>query len=144
VSINQIIHHSFWEYVSQFIQSVLWSGREFVFMLDYHFGGISVWQQQVLWMRSNDLQTAATCSRWFLARGFFYLEDGGDMFLRNVGSNKIYMAPHPRRRHSSQSPSWKPQILRPPSCFRKGHPSNFGRKTKYSECFYCVSWYLHD
>jgi hypothetical protein len=28
-------------------------------------------------------------------------EDGGDMFLRNVGSHKIYMVPHPRRRHSS-------------------------------------------
>jgi hypothetical protein len=28
---------------------------------------------------------------------------------RNVGSHKIYTAPHPRRRHSSQSPLWKPQ-----------------------------------
>jgi hypothetical protein len=26
------------------------------------------------------MQTAATCSRWFLARGFFYPEDGGDTF----------------------------------------------------------------
>jgi hypothetical protein len=26
----------------------------------------------------------------------FYPEDGGDTFLRNVGSNKIYTAPHPR------------------------------------------------
>jgi hypothetical protein len=42
-----------------------------------------------------------TCSRWFLARGFFYNEDGGDTFLRNFGSHKIYTAPHPRRRHSS-------------------------------------------
>jgi hypothetical protein len=24
---------------------------------------------------------------------------GGDTFLRNVGSHKIYTAPHPRRRH---------------------------------------------
>jgi hypothetical protein len=32
---------------------------------------------------------------------FFYPEDGGDTFLRNVGSHKIYMAPRPRRRHSS-------------------------------------------
>jgi hypothetical protein len=47
------------------------------------------------------LQTAATCPRWFLAPGFFYPEDGDDTFLRNVGSHKIYMAPHPRRRHSS-------------------------------------------
>jgi hypothetical protein len=45
--------------------------------------------------------SAATCSGWFLARGFFYPEDGGDIFLRNVGSHKIYTAPHPRRRYSS-------------------------------------------
>jgi hypothetical protein len=44
------------------------------------------------------IQSAATCSRWFLARGFFYPEDGSDMFLRNVGSHKIYTTPHPRRR----------------------------------------------
>jgi hypothetical protein len=44
---------------------------------------------------------AATCSRWFLARGFFYPEDGGDTFLRNVGSHKICTAPHPRKRHAS-------------------------------------------
>jgi hypothetical protein len=28
-------------------------------------------------------------------------ENEGDTFLRNVGSHKIYTAPHPRRRHSS-------------------------------------------
>jgi hypothetical protein len=39
-------------------------------------------------------QSAATCSRWFLAHGFFYPEDEGDMFLRNVGLHKIYTAPH--------------------------------------------------
>jgi hypothetical protein len=53
----------------------------------------------------------ATCSRWFLARGFFWLEDGGDSFIRNVRLHNIYTAPHPRRRHSSYSPPWKPQIL---------------------------------
>jgi hypothetical protein len=30
-----------------------------------------------------------------------YPEDGGDTFLRDVCSHKIYTAPHPRRRHSS-------------------------------------------
>jgi KaiC/GvpD/RAD55 family RecA-like ATPase len=38
----------------------------------------------------------------FLALGFVYLEDGGDTFIRNVVSHKIYTAPHPRRRHSSR------------------------------------------
>jgi hypothetical protein len=37
----------------------------------------------------------------FLALGLFYPEDGGDTFLRNVSSHKIYAVPHPRRRHSS-------------------------------------------
>jgi hypothetical protein len=46
----------------------------------------------------------AICSRWFLVRGFLYPEDGGDTFLRKVISHKIYKAPHPRRRHYSQSP----------------------------------------
>jgi hypothetical protein len=50
---------------------------------------------------SCNLQSATTCSHWFLALGFFYPEDGGDTFLRNVGSHKIYMALHPRRWHSS-------------------------------------------
>jgi hypothetical protein len=38
---------------------------------------------------------------------FFYPEDGGDIFLRNVGSHKIYTAPHPRKRHSSKYMSLK-------------------------------------
>jgi hypothetical protein len=46
------------------------------------------------------IQSAATSSRWFLVRGFFYPEDGGYTFLRNVGSHSIYTAPHPKRRHS--------------------------------------------
>jgi hypothetical protein len=29
------------------------------------------------------------------------IEDGGDTFLRNVGSHKNYTAPHSRKRHSS-------------------------------------------
>jgi hypothetical protein len=33
------------------------------------------------------------------------------MFLRNVGSYKKYAVIHPRRRYSSYSPPWKPQIL---------------------------------
>jgi hypothetical protein len=36
-----------------------------------------------------------------LHTNFFYPDDGGDTLLRNVGSHKNYMAPHPRRRHSS-------------------------------------------
>jgi hypothetical protein len=35
-------------------------------------------------------KSASEESAWFLARGFFYPEDGGDTFLRNVGSHKIY------------------------------------------------------
>jgi hypothetical protein len=42
--------------------------------------------------------TSATCSRWFLARGFFYHEDGGNKFLRNIVSHKNYTAPHPPKK----------------------------------------------
>jgi hypothetical protein len=45
---------------------------------------------------------ATACSRLLLACGFFDPEFGGDTFLRNVGSHKIYTAPHPRRGHSSR------------------------------------------
>jgi hypothetical protein len=38
----------------------------------------------------NQREFAATCSRWFLARGFFYPEDGGETFLRNVGSHNLH------------------------------------------------------
>jgi hypothetical protein len=41
-------------------------------------------------------QSEATCSSWFLGRGFFYPEDGSDIFLRNVSAHKIYTMPHPR------------------------------------------------
>jgi hypothetical protein len=34
--------------------------------------------------------------KFFLARAFFSPENGGDTFLRNVGSNKIHTAPHSR------------------------------------------------
>jgi hypothetical protein len=54
-----------------------------------------------LFYNSSRRLAAATCSHWFLARGFFYPKDGGDNFLPNVGSHKIYTAPNPRRRHSS-------------------------------------------
>jgi hypothetical protein len=36
------------------------------------------------------------------AGGCRVTEDGGDMYLRNAGSHKIYTAPHPRRQHSLQ------------------------------------------
>jgi hypothetical protein len=38
---------------------------------------------------SEEQASAATCSRLFLARGFFYPEDGDDTFLRNVGSHSL-------------------------------------------------------
>jgi hypothetical protein len=48
-------------------------------------------------------QAAATCSTLFLACGFFYPEDGGNTFLRNVGLYKIYTVTHPRRLYSSMT-----------------------------------------
>jgi hypothetical protein len=53
------------------------------------------------WVFSTGGSVCIPCSCLFLARGFFCPEDGGDTILRNVGSHKIYTAPHPRSRHSS-------------------------------------------
>jgi hypothetical protein len=55
------------------------------------------------WLFSTGTQSAATCTRWFLAREFFYPEDGSDAFIRNVGSHKKYTGPHPRKRHSTST-----------------------------------------
>jgi hypothetical protein len=57
-----------------------------------------------LHMQGRKIRKRATnVSRWLQsACGFFYPEDGGYTFLRNVGSHKIYTAPNPRKRHSSQ------------------------------------------
>jgi hypothetical protein len=52
-------------------------------------------------MDSRTAQSAANCSRWFLAGGFLYPEEEGDTFLRNVGSHKNYTAPNSRKQHSS-------------------------------------------
>jgi hypothetical protein len=48
---------------------------------------------------------AATCSSWFLAHRLFYPEDGGDTFLLNIGSHKIYIAPHCRENLKSYKTS---------------------------------------
>jgi hypothetical protein len=46
-------------------------------------------------MASWFLVSRLLATSWFLARGFFYPEDGGDTFLRSIGSHKMYTAPHP-------------------------------------------------
>jgi hypothetical protein len=56
-------------------------------------------------------QSAVIFSRWFLSREFLYPEDVGDTFLRNVGSQEIYTAPHPTRRHYSDHPICEPSVL---------------------------------
>jgi hypothetical protein len=51
-------------------------------------------------------QTESVCSHLLklVPRSrIIYPEDRGDTFLWNVGSHKIYMAPHTRRRHSSDN-----------------------------------------
>jgi hypothetical protein len=45
--------------------------------------------EEPAWEGGCRQQDATTCSRWFFIRAFFYPENGGDMFLRNVGSHKI-------------------------------------------------------
>jgi hypothetical protein len=46
---------------------------------------------------ADSLFYLATCSLWFLARLIFDPEDGGDTFLRSVGSYTDYTALYLRR-----------------------------------------------
>jgi hypothetical protein len=39
-------------------------------------------------------ERGTSLSRWLQSADFFYLEDGHDTLFRNVGSHKIYTAPH--------------------------------------------------
>jgi hypothetical protein len=70
------------------INAVFWNVAPCRFYVNRRFGG------------TYRLHPEAIYSRWFLNRGFFYPEDGGDRSLRNVGSHKIYTAPHPSKWHS--------------------------------------------
>jgi hypothetical protein len=65
----------------------------------------------VLLLGLNQQKAVDTCSRWFLARGYLYPEDGSDAFFRNVGLHNIYTALHPRRRYSSRTPLTLSDIL---------------------------------
>jgi hypothetical protein len=49
----------------------------------------------------RDISEATPPARWLLALLIFDLEDGGDTFLRNVGSHTDYTALCPRRWHHS-------------------------------------------
>jgi hypothetical protein len=61
--------------------AVFWDVAPCIYCVNRRFGGT---------YRLHLQDRAATYSRWFLARGFLYPEDGGDMFLRNVGLHNIY------------------------------------------------------
>jgi hypothetical protein len=53
--------------------------------IDFPFGSLSLPSCYLAGCFRLVAQFAATCSCPFLARGFFYPEDGGDTFLWNVG-----------------------------------------------------------
>jgi hypothetical protein len=53
---------------------------------------------QIVW---NIIRLKPPAHAGSLLAVFFYPEDGGNTFLRNVGSHKIYTAAHPRRWQSS-------------------------------------------
>jgi hypothetical protein len=63
------------------------------------------WGTYCLHLVGRKIRERGTCvSRWLQTahpREFYYREEGGHTFLRNVGSHKIYTAPYPRTQHSS-------------------------------------------
>jgi hypothetical protein len=75
--------------------------RCFVGTYRFHLQGRKSASEELAWAGGCRLMHQSKTPSWFLARGFFYPEDGSNTFLRNVGSHKIFMGPHPRRRHSS-------------------------------------------
>jgi hypothetical protein len=75
--------------------TVFWDEAPCNYCMNRRFGG--TYRLHLQGRKIRERGSPATCSLWFLARGFFYPEDGGDTFLRNVGSEKNYTAPHPRK-----------------------------------------------
>jgi hypothetical protein len=56
----------------------------------------------VQWRRTETQQLLTTgLQDTFSLPEFFYPENGGNMFIRNVGSHENYKAEHPRKRYSS-------------------------------------------
>jgi hypothetical protein len=74
-------------------KSVIPQGTEFPFRRLLRLADLREWGASV----TRWLLKQIPCSRIF----FFYPQDGGDIFLQNVGLYNIYTAPHPRRPHSS-------------------------------------------
>jgi hypothetical protein len=76
----------------------------------YHTGRKYIVDQNMEVLKGTILPLAfalVSCSAYF-----FDSEDGGDMFLQNVGCHLTdYKALYPRRLYSSQPPLWEPQIL---------------------------------
>jgi hypothetical protein len=75
---------------------VFWDVAPCKSCVNQRFGGTYRFQLQ-----GRKIRERGTSVSSHLVRGFFNPEDGGDTFLRIVGSHKIYATPQPRRRHSS-------------------------------------------
>jgi hypothetical protein len=63
--------------------SVIFDVRFEVFTAVTMKNAVSRMWSRVTLMWTEVSESAATCSRWFLAHGFLYPENGGDTFLRN-------------------------------------------------------------
>jgi hypothetical protein len=51
--------------------------------------------RRVVCMKADVSEAAKQLLRWFLVQLIFDLEDGGDTFLRNIGSHTEYTALYP-------------------------------------------------
>jgi hypothetical protein len=140
-----------WKTCTQLVvlQAKTWSGiflntkQEWLRWL-WRISSSGMWHRVDPQVRNQREQVAAVCS-WFLARRFFYPEDGGDAFLRNVGSHTIYMVPHPRRRHSSGVTTVWPlcfMLCIPRSLFYK-HLWCLSKPRFNWSCFYTATWLIN-
>jgi hypothetical protein len=81
--------------------AILWDVAPCRSCVNRRFGGMYRFYLQG--RKIGERGTSVSCSHLLtlVPCEFFYPEEGGDTFLWNVSSNKIYTVPHPRRRHSS-------------------------------------------
>jgi hypothetical protein len=117
--------HKTWEYFTIFISICLEDGCSMLLRIIESLTNLHgvIIQMTVVWHvtydRSNHRQ-AVVCKLWifpsasvcFLLALFFCPEDGGDMFVRNVGISPNYTALQPRQFHTHHCERLKPYVFK--------------------------------
>jgi hypothetical protein len=90
-----------------------------------HHLNCSHWPTSYIYTERSWIPTSFSHLLTVFSPRFTCPEDGGDTFLRNIGSNHNYTAPDPRRRLSTYTSPWKPQILQRNISLQNGCTQHF-------------------